>query len=118
MADLRVKLLLDFIQRGKGAKDARKDLRNVKKEADGLKSAGGADRLNRSLNETSAKARKAAADLIKAKAEAKALGATNATPKIGRLERLKDMARPKERAKDALKASPRNESSRSAPRLS
>lgn len=103
--NMRVSILLDFIKKGRGARDARDDLKGLKQEATGLKTVGGADRLNRSLVETSSKARKLAGDLAKAKAEAKALGATDARPKVSPYNRLKEMARPKERAADMMRAS-------------
>lgn len=105
MTDMRVKLLLDFVKRGRAGKEARDELKGIKTEADRLKSTGGPDRLNRSLGETSSKARKLAGDLSKAKAEAKALAATDARPRVSAYNGLKDMARPKDRAKDLLRNS-------------
>ena len=105
MTDMRVKLLLDFVKRGRAGKEARDELRGIKTEADRLKSTGGPDRLNRSLGETSSKARKLAGDLAKAKAEAKALAATDARPRVSPYNGLKDMARPKDRARDLLRTS-------------
>lgn len=100
--NMRVSILLDFIKKGRGARDARDDLKGLKQEATGLKAVGGADRLNRSLVETSSKARKLAGDLARAKTEAKALGATDARPKVSPYNRLKEMARPKARIAEAM----------------
>lgn len=105
MTDMRVKLLLDFVKRGRAGKEARDELKGIKSEADKLKAAGGPDKLNRSLGDTSAKARKLAGDLAKAKAEAKALGATDARPRVTAYNRLKEMAQPKDRARDMLRGS-------------
>lgn len=105
MADMYVKLLLDFVKSGRAGKEARDELKGIKTEADRLKAAGGPDRLNRSLGETSSKGRKLAGDLAKAKAEAKALAATDARPRVSAYNGLKDMARPKDRAKDLLRNS-------------
>jgi TP901 family phage tail tape measure protein len=82
MANMKVRLLLDLVNRLSGpARAAQRDLRGVKGAADTLKTARGAETLARDLKRTGGEARSTAAALAKARAEAQALGRTNAQPR-------------------------------------
>jgi TP901 family phage tail tape measure protein len=81
MADMRVRLVLDFVNRSKGGADkAKRDLKEVRSAAQSLNGVRAGDRIARDLKLTADQARAAQTAIGRARAEMQAMGRTNVRP--------------------------------------